>query len=161
MGVAADCTYVSNYGSPQNATKAILSDWNSATARYKVRSIIAVQFSPSVLITCQSTFNVSLGIVTLDVHDPRYVSRVVCYAADLRHSCPPTASADAKWNVACNSAITLNDRLSMFSEWRGAKGNDGIGLWHLMSGCPTGTEVGVAWLSTLYVRLACAFHASS
>ncbi|KZV79815.1 hypothetical protein EXIGLDRAFT_448707 [Exidia glandulosa HHB12029] len=116
MGVAADCTYVSNYGSPQNATSAILKDWNSATARYK------------------TTFNVSLGIVQLDVHDA---------------ACPQTPPDDAKWNVACNSAITLNDRLSLFSEWRGEKGNDGIGLWHLMSGCPTGTEVGVAWLSTL------------
>lgn len=116
MGVAADCTYVANYGSPQNATKAILNDWNSATARYK------------------TTFNVSLGIVELEVHDP---------------VCPSPRDENTKWNVPCSSDVTLNDRLSLFSEWRGARGDDGIGLWHLMSGCPTGTEVGVAWLSTL------------
>lgn len=64
--------------------------------------------------------------------------------------------------------MTLNDRLSLFSAWRGTLGDDGTGLWHLMSGCPTGTEVGtycalvfysnfllmlpyvgVAWLGTL------------
>lgn len=45
--------------------------------------------------------------------------------------------------------MTLNDRLSLFSDWRGKKGNDGAGLWHLMSGCPTGSEVGIAWLATL------------
>ncbi|KAH7103142.1 Metallo-peptidase family M12-domain-containing protein [Auriculariales sp. MPI-PUGE-AT-0066] len=120
MGVAADCKYVSNYQSPQNATKAILTDWNNATGKYK------------------NTFNVSLGIVQLDVHD------VVC---------PLSAPQDAPWNVDCSASITLNDRLSLFSAWRGQQ-TDNIGLWHLMSGCPTGTEVGVAWLSTLCVKAA-------
>ena len=63
--------------------------------------------------------------------------------------CPSTATSDAPWNVACSESVTLNDRLSIFSGWRGQKGNDGAGLWHLMSGCPTGSEVGVAWLATL------------
>jgi Metallo-peptidase family M12B Reprolysin-like len=43
----------------------------------------------------------------------------------------------------------LDDRLSLFSQWRGNKGNDGAGLWHLMSNCPTGSQVGIAWLGTL------------
>jgi len=43
----------------------------------------------------------------------------------------------------------LDERLSLFSQWRGAKGVDGAGLWHLMSNCPTGSEVGIAWLGTL------------
>lgn len=33
--------------------------------------------------------------------------------------------------------------------WRSQKGDDGAGLWHLMSGCPSGTEVGVAWTNTI------------
>lgn len=66
-----------------------------------------------------------------------------------RCSCPSTADPAVPWNVDCGSSITLNDRLSLFSGWRGQKGNDGAGLWHLMSGCPTGTEVGIAWLGTL------------
>ncbi|KAF8486694.1 Metallo-peptidase family M12-domain-containing protein [Gautieria morchelliformis] len=113
-GVAADCKYVQQYGSTQNATTAILNDWNMASGLYK------------------STFNVSLGIVQIDMHDP---------------TCPSPPDTTRPWNVDCNT--TLNDRLSLFSKWRGDKGPDGAGLWHLMSGCPTGTEVGVAWLSTL------------
>jgi hypothetical protein len=47
----------------------------------------------------------------------------------------------------------LNERLSLFSQWRGEKdpNADPSGLWHLMSGCPSGTEVGVAWLGTMFV----------
>ena len=115
MGVAADCEYVTNYGSPQNATLQILNNWNMASTTYK------------------STFNVSLGILELSIQNG---------------TCPSAASADPPWNVGCGN-VTLNDRLSLFSQWRGEKGNDGAGLWHLMSGCPTGTEVGVAWLGTL------------
>jgi hypothetical protein len=62
--------------------------------------------------------------------------------------CPDPADGTTPWNVACASA-TLSERLSLFSQWRGNKGDDGAGLWHLMSGCPTGSEVGIAWLSTL------------
>jgi hypothetical protein len=79
------------------------------------------------------TFNVSLGIIDLQIHDP---------------TCPSTASGDAPWNVDCSNT-TLNERLSLFSDWRGRKGNDGAGLWHLLSDCPTGSEVGIAWLGTL------------
>ncbi|KAF4572473.1 hypothetical protein EYR36_006978 [Pleurotus pulmonarius] len=93
----------------------ILTDWNTASSLYK------------------SSFNVSLGIIELQIQDP---------------TCPTTPDASIPWNVDC-STVTLNDRLSLFSAWRGAKGDDGVGLWHLMSGCPTGTEVGIAWLATL------------
>ncbi|KAI0358793.1 hypothetical protein OH77DRAFT_1447894 [Trametes cingulata] len=116
MGVAADCEYTAKYGSPSNATQQIITNWNTASALYK------------------STFNVSLGIIELQVHEAE---------------CPTTADPAAPWNVACSSNVTLNDRLSIFSQWRGQKGDDSAGLWHLMSGCPTGSEVGVAWLMTL------------
>ncbi|GBE78703.1 Disintegrin and metalloproteinase domain-containing protein [Sparassis crispa] len=116
MGVAADCEYTSHYGSKENATQQILTNWNSASALYK------------------STFNVTLGIIELQVQDS---------------SCPNATDPAVPWNVACSSSISLNERLSLFSGWRGQKGNDGAGLWHLMSGCPSGTEVGVAWLATL------------
>lgn len=115
MGVAADCQYVQNYGGVQNATTQILMNWNSASSLYK------------------STFNVSLGIVEIQVQN---------------ETCPTTADPTAPWNVDCTN-VDLTSRLSLFSEWRGQRSNDGIGLWHLMSGCPTGTEVGIAWLGTL------------
>jgi hypothetical protein len=69
-----------------------------------------------------------------------------CYS----YSCPTPTNPALPWNVDCSS-VDLNDRLSLFSQWRGDKGDDGVGLWHLMSGCPTGSEVGIAWLATLYV----------
>ncbi|KAF9269036.1 zinc metalloprotease [Marasmius fiardii PR-910] len=80
----------------------------------------------------KSTFNVSLGIVELSVQQP---------------TCPAQASSSAPWNVDCST--TIEQRLSLFSGWRGGRQNDGIGLWHLMSGCPTGQEVGIAWMGTL------------
>ena len=64
--------------------------------------------------------------------------------------CPSQPDPTLPWNIPCSSA-TLDDRLSIFSQWRGQKGQDGAGLWHLMSGCPSGTEVGIAWLATLFV----------
>ncbi|KAF7310432.1 Zinc metalloprotease [Mycena chlorophos] len=114
MGVAADCEYVTNYGGHDNATTQILNDWNSASSLYR------------------STFNVSLGIVELQIQS---------------EVCPNPVNASFPWNVNCSTS--LNDRLSLFSQWRGDKGPDGAGLWHLMSGCPTGSEVGIAWLATL------------
>ena len=36
MGVAADCEYTSKYGSTGNATQAIITNWNTASALYKV-----------------------------------------------------------------------------------------------------------------------------
>ncbi|KAI0077421.1 hypothetical protein K474DRAFT_1707303 [Panus rudis PR-1116 ss-1] len=116
MGVAADCAYVSQYGSSQNASQQIISNFNSASALYK------------------TTFNVSLGIIEMQVHEPQ---------------CPSSTDPANPWNVGCGNNVTLDDRLSLFSQWRGDKGADGAGLWHLMSGCPTGTEVGIAWIATL------------
>ncbi|EEB89397.1 hypothetical protein MPER_12507, partial [Moniliophthora perniciosa FA553] len=100
MGVAADCKYVSQYGSPENATQKILNDWNAAKLQVQTAT------------------------------------------------CPSQPDPTKPWNVDCTN-VKLDERLSLFSQWRGDKGNDGIGLWHLMSGCPTGTEVGIAWLATL------------
>jgi hypothetical protein len=39
--------------------------------------------------------------------------------------------------------------LSIFSQWRGTRGNDGVALWTLFTGCSSGAEVGVAWLGML------------
>ncbi|RXK34760.1 hypothetical protein M231_07981 [Tremella mesenterica] len=82
----------------------------------------------------KSTFNISLGIVELVVQNA---------------TCPDTPQSDAEWNIGCGANITLDDRLSQFSQWRGNRGEDGVGLWHLLSACPTDSEVGVAWLGTL------------
>jgi len=38
MGVAADCRYTQQYGTQQNATTQILTNWNTASALYKVNT---------------------------------------------------------------------------------------------------------------------------
>ncbi|SGY63867.1 BQ5605_C007g04841 [Microbotryum silenes-dioicae] len=124
VGVASDCTFTAQFSSPAAARESILTDFNSASTLY------------------QASFNVSLGIVELNVQSG---------------SCPTTtAQVDANypWNVGCpeggGPGLALNDRLSVFSQWRSNKGGgDGAGLWHLLSNCSTGSEVGVAWLGQL------------
>lgn len=73
-------------------------------------------------------------------------------------TCPTSSSevdSQNNWNLPCQEsglaiAVDLNERLSIFSQWRGDKGGaDGAGLWHLLTNCSTGSEVGVAWLGTL------------
>jgi hypothetical protein len=72
----------------------------------------------------KSTFNISLGIVELVVQNS---------------TCPTMAVAGTEWNVGCSQDLSLDQRLSKFSEWRGKRSDDGVGLWHLMSACPTVT----------------------
>lgn len=55
MGVVADCEYTKQTGGTQNATQQILTNWNTVSLLYK------------------STFNISLGIVELQIQDPKYV----------------------------------------------------------------------------------------
>ena len=116
MGVALDCNYVTTYGSTDAARTQALNDWNQVSALYK------------------ATFNISLGIIELQVQNA---------------TCPTSAVSGQEWNVGCDTNRTLDERLSDFSNWRGQKGDDGAGLWHLLSACPTDSEVGVAWLGTL------------
>ena len=70
----------------------------------------------------RSTFNISLGIVELVVQNS---------------TCPAQAVQGSEWDVSCDQNLTLDQRLSLFSQWRGNRGDDNIGLWHLMSACPT------------------------
>ncbi|AFR98163.2 zinc metalloprotease [Cryptococcus neoformans C23] len=116
MGVALDCNYVAAYGSAERARIQTLNNWNQISSLY------------------QSTFNISLGLIEIQVQDM---------------ACPETAVEGEEWNVGCDHNISLNQRLNEFSGWRGQRGDDGAGLWHLMTACPTESEVGVAWLGTL------------
>ncbi|PWN47078.1 hypothetical protein IE53DRAFT_371765 [Violaceomyces palustris] len=115
MGVASDCTYTARLNGQDNARTEILNNMNSVSNVYR------------------STFNVSLGVVQLDVRSA---------------TCPSTASRDAPWNIACGNE-GIDQRLSDFSSWRAANNANGTGLWHLMTACNSGSEIGVAWLGTL------------
>ncbi len=100
--MAADCTYVTNYGSQDAALKQIVSNWNQASKIF------------------ESTFNVALGIVKVD----------------LQSTC--SAENDRAWNRPCSESYEINRRLSDFSRWRGTQDKD-AGLWHLMTKCNTGS----------------------
>lgn len=119
IGVAADCNAVQSLDSQDEARIQLLSYINSVSGIY------------------QSAFNISLGVVELNVKDA---------------SCPSSAPSDEPWNVSCDAdnSPDLNQRLSLFSQWRSDKGGgDGAGLWHLITTCTTSSEVGVAWLGQL------------
>ena len=72
MGVAADCEYVQKQDGQENAKRQILTTWNTASALYKVDMIPYFGVAQA-LTRIQDTFNVSLGITTLNVQDSKYV----------------------------------------------------------------------------------------
>ena len=83
----------------------------------------------------QSTFNITLGLRNLTVSDAE---------------CPSTPPESAPWNVGCPAEIDMEERLNLFSAWRGERADDNA-FWTLLAGpeCNTGSEVGLAWLGQL------------
>lgn len=67
-----------------------------------------------------NTFNVGLGLINITIMDS---------------NCPTTPNTATNWNQACSTAYSISTRLSDFSQWRGRIGDDGAGLWHLMTNC--------------------------
>lgn len=108
---------------------------SSSTAK---QNIIAQMNSASNLY--ETTFNISLGLANLTVNDA---------------ACPASAPASAPWNVPCSNSVTIQDRLNLFSAWRGRQ-NDQNSHWTLLTNCPTGSAVGLAWLGQ-----ACILNADS
>ncbi|KAI8882405.1 zincin, partial [Backusella circina FSU 941] len=82
----------------------------------------------------EETFNVAIGLINITIMDS---------------TCPSELDNSQPWNRGCDAGYPLSDRLSDFSLWRSQIPNDGAGLWHLMTNCPSGVEVGMAWLQQL------------
>lgn len=78
----------------------------------------------------ENSFNISLGLQNLTL---------------LSEDCPASAPDAAPWNVACSNDVTITDRLSLFSEWRG-RSEDSNAFWTLLTTCQTESAVGLAWL---------------
>ncbi|KAL1305158.1 hypothetical protein AAFC00_002082 [Neodothiora populina] len=78
----------------------------------------------------ERTFNISLGLQNLTVSDA---------------SCPGTPPSTTPWNQPCSDSVDIQDRLNMFSAWRGTL-QDNNSHWTLLSTCNTGSAVGLAWL---------------
>jgi hypothetical protein len=79
----------------------------------------------------EKTFNISLALHSLLVSEA---------------SCPGTPPATAPYNIPCADGVTIQDRLNIFSKWRGTKSGDSNAYWTLLTKCNTGSAVGLAWL---------------
>lgn len=80
----------------------------------------------------EHAFNITIGLRNLTLNN-----------AD----CPEKAPEATKWNMPCSKG-DISERLNLFSAWRG-ENQDSNAYWTLMSGCPTGSEVGLSWLGQL------------
>ncbi|KAF7196539.1 Disintegrin and metalloproteinase domain-containing protein B [Pseudocercospora fuligena] len=78
----------------------------------------------------EGAFNISLGLQNLTISD---------------RNCPGTPAAATEWNQACSGNVDIQDRLNMFSAWRGNQ-RDANSHWTLLSTCNTESAVGLAWL---------------
>lgn len=74
----------------------------------------------SVSTVYSSTFNVAIGLINITIMDS---------------ACPSSPSASTRWNQECSASYPISSRLSDFSSWRGSIGDDGAGLWHLVTNC--------------------------
>lgn len=78
----------------------------------------------------EGAFNISLGLRNLTISDA---------------NCPGTPAAATEWNQACSDSVNIQDRLNLFSAWRGNQ-RDTNSHWTLLSTCNTQSAVGLAWL---------------
>ncbi|KAL2116845.1 hypothetical protein VTJ04DRAFT_9013 [Mycothermus thermophilus] len=81
----------------------------------------------------ESTFNISLAIQNLTISEK---------------ACPSTPPPSALWNRPCSDDFGIEQRLSTFSQWRG-QWSDTNAFWTLLSTCPSGPAVGLAWLGAV------------
>lgn len=119
IGVATDCEMTKWFKSSNSTPKAAAKDW-----------VINLVNTASSLY--EQSFNVSIGLRNLTINEP---------------SCPSTANKATPWNVNCEGG-DMTWRLNQFSKWRGDNA-DKNAYWTLMTGCPTGSEVGVSWMGQL------------
>ncbi|KAL2838114.1 Metallo-peptidase family M12-domain-containing protein [Aspergillus pseudoustus] len=120
VGIATDCAFTATFGSQSELVDSLVSMVNTASEVF------------------EETFNIALAVANLTVQEE----------SDCPTS-PSSASSELPWNVGCSNGIDLNWRLQQFTGWRESQGGDENAYWTLMSGCPTGSEVGVSWVGEL------------
>lgn len=108
---------------------------NSFNSTQSVRENVINQMNTASALY-ERTFNISLGLQNLTVSPA---------------SCPGTPAQATEWNQDCSDNVDIQDRLNMFSAWRGLQ-SDNNALWTLLSTCNTGTAVGLAWLGQACVQ---------
>lgn len=93
----------------------------------------------------EQTFNISLGLQNLTISDA---------------NCPGTPPSTTPWNQPCSDSVDIQDRLNLFSAWRGTL-QDNNSHWTLLSTCNTGSAVGLAWLGQACVSGAISTNSST
>lgn len=93
----------------------------------------------------ERTFNISLGLQNLTMSDA---------------NCPGTPASITPWNQECSDSVDIEERLNLFSGWRGTL-NDDNSHWTLLSTCNTGSTVGLAWLGMSCVGTAISTNVST
>ncbi|KAE8356078.1 Metallo-peptidase family M12-domain-containing protein [Aspergillus coremiiformis] len=81
----------------------------------------------------ERNFNISLALHNLTLSDA---------------NCPSSASNSVPWNIGCSGG-DMNWRLQQFSSWRSSLGDSQNAYWTLMTGCPSGSQVGISWMGQL------------
>lgn len=119
IGVATDCEMTKSFSNTNSTPEAAAKD-----------SIINMVNTASTLY--EESFNVSIGLRNLTINEAE---------------CQPTGSSATPWNVDCDGG-NMNWRLNEFSKWRSENPDDNA-YWTLVTGCPTGSEVGVSWMGRL------------
>lgn len=109
-----------------------MSEFNSSQT---ARENIIQQFNTASGIW-ENTFNISLGLQNLTVMDS---------------NCPGTPASATEWNQVCSPSVDIQQRLNLFSAWRGNQ-RDNNSHWTLLSTCNTGSAVGLAWLGQACVQ---------
>lgn len=108
-----------------------ISAFNStASARQNVINVIN-----AASVVYEDSFNITLGLQNLFT---------------VEASCPATPQTATPWNVGCSESVSIQDRLNLFSAWRGTQ-KDTNAYWTLLSTCATGSAVGLAWLGQVCV----------
>ncbi|KAJ5779366.1 hypothetical protein N7457_007086 [Penicillium paradoxum] len=119
VGIATDCEFTDSFKSTNSTPKDAAKDW-----------VINVVNTASNLY--EESFNISIGLRNLSISEP---------------GCSSSGSSATPWNVDCNGG-NVSWRLNEFSKWRATHSDDNA-YWTLMTNCPTGSEVGVAWVGRL------------
>lgn len=122
VGVATDCNYWQEFSKDSQS--------DEATRQAITQHIISTLNRASQPFENDLKISLALGDLTIQPKE-----------------CPASGSASAPWNIGCSGA-TLNDRLSLFSKWRGEK-TDSFAYWSLFTTCPTLPAVGFAWRGQL------------
>ncbi|KAH7116741.1 ADAM 8 precursor [Dendryphion nanum] len=91
-------------------------------------NIIAQMNTASTLF--ENTFNISLGLANLVITDAQ---------------CPTSVQQATPWNQPCSPQVDIQQRLNLFSQWRGQQ-RDSNSHWTLLTTCNTDSAVGLAWL---------------